>query len=176
MLCWSIPVSAATMRCGNRLVQTGESQYAVRKKCGPPAYRDSFRHYLLPGEAPEAEETLWFYDFGTNRLINVLHFRGDRLTQIDTAGYGFGEDPPRDCNPYQIRVGMTVYELLQTCGEPQDKHATTQWWQVGRYRGSGAYETTRIDRWTYDFGANQFPRIVEISAGVVRAVRSGDRL
>lgn len=101
---------AFALRCGTRLVKDGMSEVAVRALCGEPAsvrhvgfvlraYRRTSRPY--PGSVEYAYPMYGFpnelvvtellYNFGPRKLMRKLRFEGDRLTSIETAGYGFLE-------------------------------------------------------------------------------------
>jgi hypothetical protein len=101
---------AFALRCGTRLVKDGMSEFAVRALCGEPtsvrhvgfvlrAYRRTSRPY--PGSVEYAYPMYGFpnelvvtellYNFGPRKLMRKLRFEGDRLTKIETAGYGFLE-------------------------------------------------------------------------------------
>jgi hypothetical protein len=59
------------IRCGTRLVQPGDTVYAVLKRCGEPDVVDG---------------NYWFYDQGSGRLLKVLIFFAGKLERIE-----FGE-------------------------------------------------------------------------------------
>ncbi len=101
---------AYALRCGTRLVKDGMSEAAVRAICGEPttarqigyvmrAFRITGRpypgsvEYLHPqfGFPHELIVTELVYNFGPRKLIRKLRFEGDRLTSIETAGYGYLE-------------------------------------------------------------------------------------
>ena len=85
-------------RCGNALVEKGDTTYEVLRACGGPDYRE-----YLPHTAEEA----WFYDCGANRFIKILTFRNSRLRRIDTGGYGSEHGLPcPQGNPWLERQEM----------------------------------------------------------------------
>ena len=139
-------------------------------RCGRPTYRDAYQVPLAPGLSVDLRVSVWYYDRGPRRLIAVLHFEQDVLLRIGTAGYGFGDSPPKHCEPPQISVGMTKYELLQTCGEPRRRSAIEGLWSPARGLPPGNYRPSRLERWTYVFGAGWLPRVVELRDGVVDEV------
>lgn len=173
---WCLPALAWSMRCGGQLVGAGDSQYDVLSKCGQPAYRDRDVQYLLLGDVRLQQQTIWYYDRGTNRFIDVLHFRDGILSRITSAGYGFGDASSQKCNSNQILVGMTDYELLRTCGPPQARRSVVSVLIPADSAPEGTYLVVRVEQWQYNFGANQFPRTVTIRKGVVRHVRTGSQL
>lgn len=171
MLLWSTAAFGLQMRCNGSLVQAGDSQATVLKKCGKPAYRYLNPHYLAPGVNVLIDDETWYYDRGPNDLIKVLHFRQGVLKKITTAGYGFGPSPPRRCHPNQIYVGMTIYELLQTCGEPAQKTGYLEFRASDYPFAQNTYRSVRVALWTYDFGSGWIPRTVRLENGVVKEIK-----
>ncbi len=174
-LLWSASAFGLEMRCNGSLVQAGDSQSTVLHKCGVPNYRYLNPHYLAPGVNVVIDDQVWYYDRGRNDLIKVLHFNQDVLEKITTAGYGFGPSPPRKCRPNQIRVGMTIYELLQTCGEPDKKIEYTEFRSAEHPFVKNSYRSVRVSLWTYDFGGNWLPRTIRLTNGVVKEVQDSDK-
>lgn len=99
---------AHALRCGNRLVKDGMNEAAVRAICGDPvsvrhvgfvlrAYRYTGRphpysvEYAHPqfGFPHQLVVVELLYNFGPRKLMRKLRFEGDRLTSIETAGYGY---------------------------------------------------------------------------------------
>jgi len=94
-----------SMRCGNRLVSTGDGKDKVRTLCGDPT-SVSFggtigrRATRLHDHAPvrllvlrpawvELPVEVWTYNFGSSKLLRKLRFVGDELVEIRTDGYGY---------------------------------------------------------------------------------------
>lgn len=175
LLLWSASALGLEMRCNGSLVQAGDSQATVLKKCGNPAYRYHNPHYLAPGVNVMIDDETWYYDRGPNDLIKVLHFRQGILEKITTAGYGFGSSPPRHCKPNQIYVGMTIYELLQTCGKPTKKTSYLEF-RASDYRSArNTFRSVRVAFWTYNFGSGWLPRTVRLANGVVKRIEGSDK-
>jgi hypothetical protein len=101
-----LPVAVAagdTMRCGSRLVSTGDGKDKVRTLCGEPtdvafvgtmgrrAY-PSFGSYDYSYFGPawiEVPVEVWTYNFGSTKLLRKLRFVGDELVEIRTDGHGY---------------------------------------------------------------------------------------
>jgi hypothetical protein len=100
---------ADSMRCGNRLVSSGDSLYEVAQTCGDPDAREHrVEHhtvrYRVPAACPEGsrekscyvviEKTVpvvvdeWTYDFGKNRFIQRVLFEQGKLVRVASDGYG----------------------------------------------------------------------------------------
>ena len=101
---------AHAMRCGNALVNEGDSQAKVLKYCGEPTTKTS-RYGLRPGTYPDEDndaplsaqrryvygsrEVLveeWTYNFGPNKLMRMVRFAGGVVEEVSTLGYGYHED------------------------------------------------------------------------------------
>lgn len=64
------------MRCGNRIIQVGDTKVEVKSKCGEPDHRE-----VVSG-ADEAKREVWVYRMGTTTYARTLTFTGIRLTDI----------------------------------------------------------------------------------------------
>lgn len=167
--------SEGSMRCGSRLVSTGDRDFDVRSACGEPDHRSMVWSSYLPARGWIAEEEVWYYNLGPQRLMRVLHFRQGRLRQIETAGYGFRPDSPGSCRPRDLSAGMSELELVARCGEPD---AVTIRRRAGpsppKAPWHGGPERI-VEEWIYDFGPQHFYRVVTLHRGEVERVERGDR-
>jgi hypothetical protein len=94
-----------SMRCGSRLISTGDGKDKVRTLCGEPSdvtfqgvirrapryeygYGISRYEYYGPGVV-EMPVEIWTYNQGSSKLLRKLRFVGDELDQITTEGYGY---------------------------------------------------------------------------------------
>ncbi|HLM48717.1 MAG TPA: DUF2845 domain-containing protein [Myxococcaceae bacterium] len=96
------PAEAATLRCGNQLVADGASKSDVLLKCGEPmakesrseAASDKLKQRGEDGTTTTTEKTViktideWTYNFGPNRLIQVVVFENGKLVDVRSGGYG----------------------------------------------------------------------------------------
>ena len=99
------PVALAddTMRCGSRLVSSGDGKDKVRALCGEPTsvslvgvqsapqyyYRGPYDYSYFGPTWFEVPVEVWTYNFGTTKLLRKLRFVGDELDEIWTDGYGY---------------------------------------------------------------------------------------
>ena len=88
---------AASLRCGTFLVSDFATQAEVLAKCGEPV-SSTTRHLTLrthvgPGQDvyEEVQIDTWFYDFGANRLTQLVTFRNGLLVDVTSGKYGTGE-------------------------------------------------------------------------------------
>jgi hypothetical protein len=93
-----------SLRCGSRLITTGDSKDKVRTLCGEPTsvslagvarmgrygwgYGSYDYSYFGPGWM-EVPVEIWTYNLGSNKLVRKLRFVGDELDDIRTEGYGY---------------------------------------------------------------------------------------
>lgn len=96
------------MRCGGRVISTGDTAYEVLAKCGPPDYVEKhFEERLVPAwerwylfksspmylPQPWVVEHImvekWTYNFGPHELIYHLKFYDGILEEINTGDRGF---------------------------------------------------------------------------------------
>jgi len=102
--------AAYALRCGNKLVTDGMHEEQVKAICGEPVstrtlglvlrYFDPldderglrfYTRYYGYGARQELVVTEMLYNFGPHKLMRIMRFEGGRLTNIETAGYGYRE-------------------------------------------------------------------------------------
>ena len=88
---------ADTMRCGNKLVSTGDLLYDVRGRCGEPTFaRQHVEYRTVSGWGPGvgAARTIevvideWTYDFGPRQFVQHLIFEQGRLVSVVSGHRG----------------------------------------------------------------------------------------
>lgn len=113
----SVALASDSLRCGQRLIATGDSSYEVRSACGQPDqvdYAVEERKVRNRGEvvcridadgyqrcergtrerSVEIPIERWTYDFGSNRFLQHLTFEGGQLRSIQRGGYGYKAPAP----------------------------------------------------------------------------------
>ncbi|TXH04564.1 MAG: DUF2845 domain-containing protein [Nevskiaceae bacterium] len=177
---WPCASSAAgTMRCRGGIVSEGMSAAAVLAACGEPAYRDAWNEDAYGrGLLGDAEE--WYYNFGANQLLRVLHLRNGTVGDIATDGYGYDQPPSPPCAPADIVEGMSKYRLALLCGTPLTRRVQTLIVPYDRYGRHGydarGYSTTVYrEEWTYNFGSAYLMRLVVLENGRVTDVQNTER-
>ena len=91
-----------SMRCGHKLVHTGDSMDKVIAVCGEPSSRAITGYVRGPAFVNGSYDYSWFgpqwidmpvetwtYNFGSSKLLRRLRFIGDELKEIRTDGYGY---------------------------------------------------------------------------------------
>lgn len=77
---------AATMRCGNALVQEGDYKVQVLLTCGEPLFVDRAYECLPGGLACDFVER-WAYDPGPFRMLRIVTFRHGRVDRIEQVAH-----------------------------------------------------------------------------------------
>jgi hypothetical protein len=180
-LAFPVP-SAWALRCGNRIVDVGDSKFDVLVRCGEPAAIEPRSEELTERAGEGRTRSLiiqteeWIYNFGPTQFLSVLTFREERLVHIETRGYGFLEGAPRGsfCADEIFAIGDTKFEVLASCGEPayhsvREEELTTPFDSLRRRR-----VILRTEEWVYNFGPLRFTRILTFRDGRLAAVRTGD--
>jgi hypothetical protein len=96
-LTWAGPAAADSMRCGSKLMTTGDPSAKVEALCGPPVgieRREIMRSYSYHRGIPvrgsfEVSVEFWTYNFGPNKLMYRLRFEDGLLVDVETLGHGF---------------------------------------------------------------------------------------
>jgi hypothetical protein len=90
---------AASMRCGTRLVSDGASKADVLAKCGEPLSKESRTETTEVKTQDKDTGTStktttqknieeWTYNFGPNRLMQVVTFENGVLTDVKSTTHG----------------------------------------------------------------------------------------
>lgn len=101
--CYALDV----FRCGSEIVESGDTAFEVRGKCGGPDYREItvVEVKKSSGKKKKIQRTImvyagsdysgvssgnekWYYDCGPNRFIYILTFSGSKLIEVERGGYG----------------------------------------------------------------------------------------
>ena len=103
---------ADSMRCGNKLVASGDAMYLVESKCGAPVdkqHRTEMRTENIwvaapcrvPGQANcgqmlqrtvEVAIDEWIFDFGPQKFTQRVTFEQGRLVSVVAGDYGVKQD------------------------------------------------------------------------------------
>lgn len=155
---------AHALRCGNRVVTTGDYDFQVRERCGQPYWTNTYSELLIAGlDGPlerHAERVYdeWYYNFGPRNLVQRLVFVDGRLIKIESAGYGerrVGED----CGDIALRRGATTGEVVLRCGEPASRTSRYEDIVFRDGRGNARVRPVRREEWIYEFGRSRFVRM-----------------
>ena len=89
------PAGALALRCAGGLVSQGDHKVEVLAACGDPLFREQVVEYPFRvrelGGLPHLEylplavvTEEWVYEFGRQRFRQLLRFRNNRVTSIET--------------------------------------------------------------------------------------------
>lgn len=84
ILVCSVPCFAETLRCGNKLVDTGMTMDEVRKYCGSPSSSSIEEQDVRSGNrvVGKTQVHTWFYNRSAGQMTAVLTFDQDKLKSI----------------------------------------------------------------------------------------------
>ena len=83
------------MRCGNNLVDVGDTKIEVLAKCGEPALKEEVgEDFSRESDNRDTRKERryvekWTYNFGSTRFIYVLTIKNGKVIDISTEDKGF---------------------------------------------------------------------------------------
>ena len=86
---------AFALRCGNNIVDVGDSKIEVLAKCGEPTLKEEVGEDITrehdSRESRKAKRYVekWTYNFGSTRFIYVLTIRDGKVIDISSEDKGF---------------------------------------------------------------------------------------
>lgn len=89
------PSVSLAMRCGNNLVDVGDTKIEVLAKCGEPALKEDIgddfttENDSLGRRKERRYVEQWTYNFGSTRFIYVITIRNGKVIDIRTLDKGF---------------------------------------------------------------------------------------
>ena len=103
-LAWQPATADDTMRCGSKIIHTGDGKDKVRTLCGEPtdiAFVGTIERRTIPDNSSHDDQyyygpawseqpvEVWTYNFGPSKLLRKLRFVGNDLVSITTDGHGY---------------------------------------------------------------------------------------
>jgi hypothetical protein len=100
----AMATGTASLRCGSRVVQGGDTSESVRSKCGDPAgisHQTLFRRpslfyggrfFFSSDELVAVPVEIWTYNFGPRKLMHRLKFVDGILEEVESMSYGYHDD------------------------------------------------------------------------------------
>ncbi len=179
LLLLAIAAPAHALRCKGRLVQLGDHALQARKHCGEPYWIDTHGEWLISGERGPLERRVerkvevWYYNFGSNRFLQRLVFRDDRLQHEESLGYGF-DRPAKGCNPDTLIAGTSNGEIIARCGLPQSQSERYADQTERDGQGNARLRVQRQQEWVYDSGNSRGPRLLLLIDGRLAEVQRLD--
>jgi hypothetical protein len=181
LLLLSIALPAQALRCNGRLVDPGDHALQVRERCGEPFWIDSYSEWLISGERGPLERRVernvevWFYNFGSNRFIQRLVFRDDRLQHEESLSYGFDRASKNRCNLDTLPTGISNGEIIARCGPPKSRRERYADQIERDGQGNARVRVQRQEDWIYDTGASRDYRLLLIVDGRLYETERLDR-
>ena len=178
------PAEAAnSMKCGTRLVTTGDTKAEVLARCGAPDWRDEWSEKIIEDFAGlnerriSVERERWIYNFGPQKFLRFLVFQNGRLVNITTGDHGFHRNsgPSGTCDVDKLQTGLSQYEVLQRCGEPFFRDSRDEEMFSAISGQNRRLVERRVDEWTYNLGPNRFMRILTFKNGHLEQIVTGDK-
>jgi hypothetical protein len=83
-------VQADNMKCGTRIVSTGDTKVKVLLRCGEPFFKEvvgektryrRFFGWIIGSSTVLVEE--WTYNLGSTKFLRTLTFEGNKLVKIE---------------------------------------------------------------------------------------------
>ncbi len=182
----SAALASGSLRCGARIVDEEDLAAELLAICGEPSYRDQLL-VQTPNGAHIADTEIWTYDFGPQKLLQLVTLRNGQISNIESDGYGFSPNSTPRCEPRTVVEGLSKYRLVAQCGEPLTKRSEqalrSLHSQPEIYRGNGdpyAYRNQYFtpvyrEEWVYNFGSRSPMRRVILEDGRVTYVETIDR-
>jgi hypothetical protein len=151
-------------------------------KCGQPEWKESYQEEITDQVNPGLKqrtyitEEQWTYNFGPQQFLRIVTLRNGVITGIRTGQYGRtkgGDAPGPACDGRVISVGDTKTEILIKCGKPFYKSSHQEELKERFDDSSSRKVIVNVEEWTYNFGPQQFVRILTIRNGTVVDIRTG---
>jgi hypothetical protein len=173
-------VPAHALRCGTRVIDTGDRDFAVRDRCGEPFWTEQFYSVDVRGADSAFERQTenvydaWYYNFGPRRLMVRLLFRNGELVREETLGYGvtrIGDG----CNLDALPHGTPSGEIVAHCGAPSQQRSQREAFVRRDGLGNERITPVRREEWVYDLGGNRLMRVLLLENGRLQEVKTGGR-
>jgi len=173
---------ADSISCTGGIVSTGDSTVDLITKCGKPEWKESYQEEITDQVNPNLKErtysTLekWTYNFGPQQFLRTVTLRNGMISEISTGTYGTskgGVIPGPACDDRIISVGDTKTDILIKCGKPFYKSSHQEEVKERFDDASSRKLTVPVEEWTYNFGPQQFLRIITFRNGIVVDIRMG---
>lgn len=181
LLAWT--QNALGFACNENVVSLGFNKAEVLIKCGKPTWTSNSTQHIIDNAYTPLETRFstateqWIYNFGPNRLVRILTFENGRLTHVDASDYGYleGQSLTESCAPIDFKVGRSLAEIRARCGQPFFTDSRREELLTSISTTAKRVTVNSIEEWTYNFGPNQFLRILTFRNGYLSEIRTGER-
>lgn len=174
---------ADSISCDGGIVSNGDSAVNLIMKCGQPQWKESHQEESTEEFKPNLKQRTyitveeWTYNLGPQQFMRIVTLRNGVVSAIRTGEYGTPKDrrsPGPSCGDRVLSVGDTKADILIKCGEPFHKSSHREE-QKERFDDSRSRKVIiTVEEWTYNFGPQQFMRIITFRNSKVVDIRTGD--
>ena len=118
----------------------------------------------------------WTYNLGPERFMRIFKLQDGKVVDKWLGNYGFAKERANQpqCSVLSISVGDSAAEVAAKCGEPTLKDQLEEITQEQLDANTSRKVYVTVEHWTYNFGPNQFLRILTIRNGKVMNIEAGD--
>lgn len=186
-LTWPVQAHAqGSIRCGDRLVNAGDSALELRARCGEPddIQRFSDIRVLFDGRGGRRERLIeieeWVYLLGSGDLPRLVRLENGRIQEVRTAAFTAlrrdSEDASERCRRqlFPLRT-TTAAEVRLTCGLPHQKDRVQDEFTARTKVGLEIRRLVTKERWVYNYGENHLLRIFQFENGRLVGMDTGRR-
>ena len=173
---------ADSISCDGGIVSSGDAAVDLIVKCGKPEWKESYQEEITDQVNPNLRHRTyialeeWTYNFGPQQFLRIVTLRNGVIAGIRTGTYGTSKgsgSPGPDCDGRVISVGDTKTDILIKCGKPFYKSSNQEELKESFDDSSSRKLTVTVEEWTYNFGPQQFMRIITFRNGTVVDIRTG---
>ena len=176
-------VAIAADYCGeNKTVYIGDTSGEVILKCGEPDRKQSHTEEVIATLDNDKKSNIlitleeWTYNLGPERFMRIFKLQDGKVVDMWLGDYGFAKEQVNrpQCSALSISVGDSAAEVAAKCGEPTLKDQLEEITQEQLDANTSRKVYGTVEHWTYNFGPNQFLRILTIRNGKVTNIEEGD--
>jgi len=128
VLLLSASTQVAALRCGTKLINTGDPVSRLQRYCPEPFWIERWSDPALLDNSPYGIQLTdgveaWYINFGPRKLVRRMVFRNGELRSEETLGYGFNRAPEKaNCRGSDLdSAGDTLADLYRRCGPPDQE-------------------------------------------------------
>lgn len=174
---------ADSISCDGGIVSSGDAAVELMLKCGKPEWKDLHQEEITDRINPNLKQRTyvtveeWTYNFGPQQFLRIVTLRNGVVAGIRTGQYGKakGSDVPGPaCGDRVLSVGDSKTDILIKCGEPFYKSSHQEEFKEHFDDSSSRKVIVIVEEWTYNFGPQQFMRVITLRNGTVVNIRTGD--
>lgn len=173
---------ADSISCDGGIVSDGGSAVDLIIKCGKPEWKESYQEEITDQVNPNLKQRAyitveqWTYNFGPQQFLRIVTLQNGVITGVRTGTYGTSKNsvaPGPACADRVISVGDTKTDILIKCGEPFYKSSHQEDLKERFDDSSSRKVIVAVEEWTYNFGPQQFLRVITFRNGTVVDIRTG---